>query len=76
VEREMAGSDGEALDRAARMFEETFAVAEAGRDDRQRLSAAREQVVIQNLRGQQGQAQLWTRVADALVSRLGEAPWH
>jgi hypothetical protein len=60
-----------ALERAARLYEEAFAVAEAGRDDRQRLAAARAQVLVHNRRREYGEAQLWTRVADALGARLG-----
>jgi eukaryotic-like serine/threonine-protein kinase len=60
--------------RAARLLEEAYAAAENGRDDRQRLTAAREQVMTQVHLSQYDRAQFWVRLAEALQARLGNPP--
>jgi eukaryotic-like serine/threonine-protein kinase len=59
------------LDQATRLFEEAFAVAERGRDDRQRLVVAREQVILQTLRQHFAEGERWARLAEALLVRMG-----
>jgi tetratricopeptide (TPR) repeat protein len=60
--------------RASRLFEEAYAAGESGRDDRQRLTAAREQVFTQIHLGQYDKAQFWVRLSEALLARLGDPP--
>jgi tetratricopeptide (TPR) repeat protein len=78
VEAERAGNrpseQPAGLDRAAALLAEAYAVAEAGHDDGQRLAAASEQIVVHNRRGQNAEALRWARLAQALLSRLGEPP--
>jgi eukaryotic-like serine/threonine-protein kinase len=65
-----AGQGRTALDRASERFEDAYAVAESGRDDRQRLAAASEQVMVSLRRGDFGEAALWADLAHALLARL------
>ena len=65
------GESGSALDRAAKLFEEAYAVAERGRDDRRRLSAASQQVILQTHRQDLKEGERWARLAEGLLARLG-----
>ena len=62
------------LDRAAGLLDEAYAVAEVGRDDPRRLSAAREQIAVQGHRGRFADAQMWGDLGNALLDRLGTPP--
>jgi eukaryotic-like serine/threonine-protein kinase len=65
-----AGADA-GLAQVVKQLEEAYAAAELGRDDRQRLAAAREQIRAQLARGNLQDAELWARMGEALLSRLG-----
>ena len=60
--------------RACRLLDEAYAAADNGRDDRQRLSAAREQVMAHIHLSQYDRAEFWARLAEALQARLGNPP--
>jgi eukaryotic-like serine/threonine-protein kinase len=62
------------LDRAAKLLEEAYAVADAGRDERARLLAARELVEVHFHRGQYQAGALWARLGEGLLARLGSPP--
>jgi eukaryotic-like serine/threonine-protein kinase len=62
------------LDRGAKLLEEAYATADAGRDERTRLLAARELVEVSVHRGQYQPAELWGRLAEGLLARLGTPP--
>jgi eukaryotic-like serine/threonine-protein kinase len=62
------------LEQSAKQLEDAYAVAELGRDDRQRLAAAREQVSTQLHLGDLPAAEKWARLGEALLSRTGSPP--
>ena len=68
------GKEEPAADRAARMLEEAFVVAERGRDDLRRASAARELVMSNLLRAKYDEAQTWGRRSAAILARIGDPP--
>jgi tetratricopeptide (TPR) repeat protein len=59
------------LDRAAKIFEEAYAAAERGRDDRERLKAARGQILLHARRQDFKEGERWARVAEGVLERLG-----
>jgi eukaryotic-like serine/threonine-protein kinase len=59
------------FDRTSALLEEAYNVAERGHDDRLRLAAAREQVLVQ-ARGQNyPEGERWARLGQAMLARLG-----
>jgi eukaryotic-like serine/threonine-protein kinase len=62
------------LDRAARLFEEAHAVAERGHDDRLRLEAAVELVLLQGRRQKFVEGERWAGRAEALLARMDNPP--
>jgi tetratricopeptide (TPR) repeat protein len=66
-----ANADGKGFERTSALLEEAYNVAERGHDDRQRLAAAREQVLVQ-ARGQNyPEGERWARLGQAMLARLG-----
>jgi tetratricopeptide (TPR) repeat protein len=83
TERRRGGLSGEAgparetaPDRAARMFEEAFAVAELGRDDLRRGAVARELAMTNLQRARYPEAERWGELASAILGRLGDPPYE
>jgi eukaryotic-like serine/threonine-protein kinase len=69
-----AGDSGQqptGLDLAARQLEEAYLAAEAAHDDRLRLAAARQQVLLHTRRDDYPQAERWAALAQAVLTRLG-----
>ena len=69
-----AAGEGTGLPEATKLLPEAYAVAEVGRDDRQRLVAAREQVQVELQAYRHAEARRWASLAEALLSRLGNPP--
>ena len=69
-----AGEKESGLDRATQLLEEAYAMADAGRDERTRLLAARELVEVSFHKGQYQPAELWGRLGAGLLVRLGTPP--
>jgi eukaryotic-like serine/threonine-protein kinase len=67
-----AGDPATGLPAATKLFEEGYTVAEVGRDDRQRLVAARENVLVQLQQTKFPEAQRWATLAEAVLARLGK----
>jgi tetratricopeptide (TPR) repeat protein len=59
------------LDRAAKLFEEAYVVAERSHDDRQRLQAARGQVILNARRQTFEEGDRWAQLAEGVLGRLG-----
>jgi tetratricopeptide (TPR) repeat protein len=68
------GHEPGGLDRAAQLFEEAYAAAERGRDDRQRLAAARKLVYLHSQRHRFAEAERWAGLAEGLLVRIGNPP--
>jgi tetratricopeptide (TPR) repeat protein len=65
-------SDGQTgIDRAAALYQEAYAAAEAGGDDRLRMQAVDERVFADARRGHFEEGLRWARIGAALLARLG-----
>jgi tetratricopeptide (TPR) repeat protein len=62
--------EGTGVERTSALFAEAHAVAERGGDDRQRLTVAREQVLLQARAQKYAEAERWARLGQALLVRL------